>query len=294
LPISWAVDIDKLYHLSKMTQRKPAAAGSFYPGTIDSLQREIVSSFTSPFGPGSLPKVNPNKEGKIKALICPHAGYVYSGAVAAKAYYSLAVDHTPERVLLVGPNHTGFGTNASLYPEGKWLTPLGELAVDNSWLNDALSDLISKDERAHLYEHSLEVQLPFIQYLFGSNISISALTLGNQAYDFIKKLANLFLKSNLPFIIATSDLSHYEPAPLAQEKDKALIKELEAVNAEGIYEQIAEKNISACGPGAMALIALLAKENKWKVEVLSYLTSGDITGDKTSVVGYLSAQAKED
>lgn len=272
-----------------MVKRNPVASGSFYAAGADDLKKQIEECFLSEIGPGSIPEINPSSDGKITALVCPHAGYVYSGAVAACAYHRLAVDHSPEKILLIGPNHTGYGEPVSMYPEGQWQTPLGNITVDNS-ISHGLGSLAREDELAHRFEHSLEVQLPFLQYLYGNDFRITAITLADQSLETTSKLADLLLlEKDLPLIIASSDLSHYESKAQANAKDMDVIKQFESKNTEMMYDEISAKNISACGPGAIALVSILAKKMNNKIEVVCYKTSGDVTGDESSVVGYMSA-----
>ncbi|MEM3061369.1 MAG: AmmeMemoRadiSam system protein B, partial [Candidatus Bathyarchaeia archaeon] len=155
-----------------MKIRRACQAGAFYAGTTKSLKAQIESCFLGKYGPGSLPKLNECGERRIKALICPHAGYMYSGQVAAHSYFALASDGIPEAVVIVGPNHTGMGSGVSIMNQGIWLTPLGKTEIDSSLAKEICktSSLIDVDESAHEYEHSIEVQLPFLQYIYGDKI----------------------------------------------------------------------------------------------------------------------------
>lgn len=279
-----------------MIKRRPVAAGKFYKSKDNYLIEQIEEAFVSNHGPQSIPVINKNDSGATKALICPHAGYMYSGPVAACAYHNLATDHCPKHFLLIGPNHSGYGSQIALFPEGYWQTPLGEITVDNSWMGSELKSNVEEDELAHRFEHSLEVQLPFLQYLFKNDFKISAICIKNQSFKEMKIFSEYLLKTDFPLIIASSDLSHYEPADTAKAKDSLLIKALEEKNTEKMYELAIKNNISACGIGAIAIVSLLAKEKNWEIKTLRYKTSGDITGDINSVVGYMSAAAikKED
>ena len=277
-----------------MDKRIPVAAGSFYSAKPDMLNRQIEQAFTFFEDSDSSLKISNNLKGKIKALICPHAGYMYSGPIAACAYKELAKDHSPKQFLLIGPNHTGFGAGLSLYPEGLWETPLGTVRVDNSWLSKPLEQLLEINKEAHLREHSLEVQIPFLQYIFKNNFTISALTIKDQSLKTTINLANAINSSNFPFIVASSDLSHYESAKKAKYKDSLIIETFINKDAEKMYEEILENDISACGYGPIALVCYLSKINNWKNKILCYKTSGDIIGDNSAVVGYMAGLAKED
>jgi AmmeMemoRadiSam system protein B len=151
--------------------RRPTQAGSFYAGDAEALKQQVESCFLHEFGPGKLPKVDVNGPRKIVGLVCPHAGYMYSGPVAANAYSELALDGKPDTVVILGPNHTGYGSALSLMDEGVWRTPLGDVEVD--WLLMRLCETAIGHRRiAHRFEHSIEVQLPFCstfsnQFKFG-------------------------------------------------------------------------------------------------------------------------------
>jgi len=142
----------------------------FYAGTAQALKTQIEECFTHRLGPGELPKVAKQRLQTIVGLVCPHAGYMYSGPVAAHAYYHLATDGKPNTIVLFGPNHTGRGSGLALMKEGVWRTPLGDVEIDTDTADLILkeSEIIDVDDSAHTLEHSIEVQLPFLQYLYGS------------------------------------------------------------------------------------------------------------------------------
>ncbi len=158
--------------------RRPAVAGSFYAGLAEDLNAEVESCFLSSFGPGKPPEVNLDGKRQILGLICPHAGYEYSGPVAAHAYFSLASDGKPDTVVVMGPNHRGLGNPLSAMNKGAWQTPLGNVEIDSE-VAEALAKETGKidfDELAHFREHSVEVQLPFLQYLYGSKFKFVPLS----------------------------------------------------------------------------------------------------------------------
>jgi AmmeMemoRadiSam system protein B len=148
--------------------RPPSHAENFYKGSVESLKRQIEECFLQKFGPGNLPKVNLPGERKIVSLVVPHAGYLYSGPTAANAYYELALDGIPDIFIIIGPNHTGLGSAVSIMIESVWRTPLGDALIDKHVSSDIqkLSKYIDIDESAHRYEHSIEVQLPFLQCIW--------------------------------------------------------------------------------------------------------------------------------
>ena len=153
-----------------MRIRYPAVAGSWYAGTANRLKRQIEELFTHSLGPGSLPSKSKEGPRSIVGLVVPHAGYLASGPVAAYAYHYLAKDGKPEIIVVFGPNHTGRGSALALMNEGAWRTPLGDVEIDAEVASKILSEsrIIDVDEEAHAYEHSIELQLPFLQYLYGS------------------------------------------------------------------------------------------------------------------------------
>ena len=232
-------------------------------------------------------------------LICPHAGYMYSGPVAAHAFYELAIDGKPDTVVLLGPNHTGYGGALSLMREGKWHTPLGDIEI-NSAIADAIlheTNLVDVDELAHRYEHSIEVQLPFLQFLFGNAFKIVPICFQIQDYDSDIEVGAALteaLDATNSVVIASSDMTHYESAKSAAAKDHAALKAVIDMDAKRFYQTVETQNITACGYAPItALITyangVLAKDAK----LLSYHNSGDITGDHTSVVGYAAVSFRK-
>jgi AmmeMemoRadiSam system protein B len=272
--------------------RRPTQAGSFYAGDAESLKQQVESCFLHSFGPKKLPKICSDGARKIVGLVCPHAGYMYSGPVAANAYYELALDGVPETVVILGPNHTGYGSALSVMDEGVWRTPFGDVEVDSLVARELCKEtgLLDVDESAHRFEHSIEVQLPFLQYLFGDKFKFVPICFQLQDFESSDEVGNALaevLAERNAVIVASSDFTHYEPQKNAEQKDLAALEAAKAFDARRFMSIIEEKNVTACGYGPIAttIIAskgLLAKQ----ANLLQYKTSGDITGDKTSVVGY--------
>jgi len=272
--------------------RRPTQAGSFYAGDAEALKRQVESCFLHEFGPGKIPTVDVKGPRKIIGLVCPHAGYVYSGPVAANAYSELALDGKPDTVVILGPNHTGYGSALALMDEGVWRTPLGDVEVDTLVARELLREtgLVDVDELAHRFEHSIEVQLPFLQYLYGNEFKFVPVCFRLQNLASAEEVGNALaevLAERNAVIIASSDFTHYEPQANAARKDGAALKAVEAMDAKQFLSIIESQNVTACGYGPIATLitaaeGLLAKEAK----LLRYETSGDITGDKSSVVGY--------
>ena len=259
--------------------RKPAVAYQFYPGEPEELER-TVSSFEDR---------EAAKEDAI-AIIAPHAGYIYSGKVAGSVYSSARIC---DNVILLGPNHTGLGEAVSLMPSGSWEIPTGTTEINSDLAHMLIeeSPLLSPDENAHLREHSLEVQLPFIHH-FNPEVRIVPITimhlntgdceeLGRAIARVIKKYENEVL------IVVSSDMNHYESDEVTRAKDKRALDRVLALDAEGLLKTTQDENITMCGviPAAVAISA--AKElGATSARLVDYATSGDTSGDYDHVVGY--------
>ena len=271
--------------------REPAVSGIFYPKSGNELNVNLESLFRdSSFGPGKLPPSNIKE--RIYGMVSPHAGYMYSGAVAANGYYHLSSSKF-ESAIILGPNHYGLGSDVALMNTGSWKTPVGKIEIDSELAQDIYQNcrLISYDELAHSKDHCIEVQLPFLQYIReefklvpiilinqGKNTSIK---LGDGIYESVKK-RNLIS-------IASSDLTHYEPNNQAHEKDNLLISAILSLDIEKFYSILFSFNVTACGYGAIATVMEISKKmGATKGKLLRYATSGDVAGDKNSVVGYSS------
>lgn len=274
-------------------RRFPVVAGSFYSSEREDLLKEIERCFRHPLGPGSLPSKEKMTESRVLALVSPHAGYVYSGPVASHGYLLLSRAPKPSTVVVVGPNHQGIGTEVSVYPEGTWVTPLGEVEVDRdaAYSLAKSSDVFSLDEASHRHEHSIEVQLPFLQYALGSFklVAVSMLDQSKKtSLKVAKALADLAGQRNVT-VIASSDLTHYEPASTASQKDKELLSKVTSLDVDQLYAVISKMGISACGFGPVACSMVVAREmGVAEGRLLKYASSGDITGDRGAVVGYAS------
>lgn len=256
--------------------------------------KQIEDCFKHRLGPGYLPKVKLIEgERKIYGLVSPHAGYMYSGPIAAHGYCKLAEDGAPTVFVILGPNHTGLGSGISIYPfEGVWKTPLGDVEVDPQICRRIVeaSDLVDIDERAHIYEHSIEVQIPFLQYLYGSP-KIVPICMLMQDLETSRELGEALakaLKGVDTVIIASTDLNHYEPHDRTLKKDRLVIDAILRMDEEALFKAV-DEGVSMCGPGPVAtMIVTLKMLGHFKTVLLSHRTSGDITGDYSSVVGYAS------
>jgi AmmeMemoRadiSam system protein B len=272
--------------------RQPCQAGAFYEGTAESLRRQIRNCFLHELGPRKLPDVAKSDLRNIMGLVCPHAGYAFSGPVAAHAYYKLALDGKPDVVVILGPNHTGYGSPLAVMSEGFWRTPLGDVEIDTEIANKIVreSRIVDVDESAHRFEHSIEVQLPFLQYLYGSQFKIVPICFLMQDLDSVKEVGRAVssvLVGKNAVVIASSDMTHYEPQERALENDMMAIRTIESMNEDMFYSTVEKRGISACGYGPIAGLITAAKTMGAKeAKLLCYKTSGDVIGDYSSVVGY--------
>ena len=273
-----------------MDVRRPAVMGQFYPGSIKELRNNIEECFLHPIGPGQFPS-NSEKE-KIFGAIVPHAGYTYSGPVAANAYYALASSDIPETVIIFGPNHWGIGSSVAVAHQSSWETPFGKLEVDSDAAKELVkfSMIADQDNSAHIQDHCLEVQLPFLQYIYGNDFKILPIIMAIQDRTTSVELGNAIVevaKSRKTQILASSDFTHYEPHNSAIMKDSKLINAILSLNISDYYGILDRLQVSACGYGAISTIMTAVKKLGAKEgRLLKYATSGDVAGDKSSVVGY--------
>lgn len=276
-----------------MKTRKPYVANAFYAGTRTELTKQIVDCFTHRFGPGQVPKTVEHGPRKILGIVSPHAGYMYSGPVAANGYSRIASDGTPEAFIILGPNHTGYGSGVSILTEGAWETPLGVTTIEGSLGKQIqkASNILDVDERAHSAEHSIEVQLPFIQFL-SQDAKFVPICMMMQDLQTSREIAKSIVeqcKGKDFAIIASSDFTHYEPHETASRKDKMAIDAILNLDDAKLNEMGESGRVTMCGYGPITTLIAAAKMlGGIKTELLSYRTSGDITGDKGAVVGYSS------
>lgn len=279
--------------------RRAVVAGSFYEGKPEALRAQVEACFLHKLGPGKLPIVNSSGARQVLGLVCPHAGYMYSGPVAANAYFSLAQDGKPDTVVILGPNHTGYGNPLSAMREGGWQTPLGDVTIDSETADDIAEEIgvVDFDEVAHRHEHSIEVQLPFLQYLYGNAFKFVPICFLMQdletAVEIGRGLAEVLANRNA-VVIASSDFTHYESQARVDKKDHDALQAVKALDEKKFYTVLEDENVSACGYAPIAVLMTYAKAlGAKKAEVLSHKTSGDITGDKSSVVGYAAVVVKK-
>ncbi len=267
--------------MEKSNLRKPAVAGQFYPASREELAKLIKSFIPSPAHPKD-----------AFACMLPHAGYVYSGEVAAITLSRVSIKRN---VILLGPNHTGYGSPFSIAGKGSWLTPLGEVLIQEDLAKKLMRrcPLLEDDPLAHAHEHSLEVELPLLQYL-SDDFSIVPIAILSGEVAALKQLgkdiAQVIKEEGLKgstLLIASSDMTHYEPQLQAQKKDETAIQAILELNEDLLIDRIRQFNISMCGfAPAVAMLAAAKALGAGKAELAEYRTSGDVTGDTESVVGY--------
>jgi len=260
--------------------RRAFVAGQFYPGEPERL-REMIALLTGP----------PAARKKAIAVVSPHAGYVYSGAVAAAVYSSTLL---PGTFIILGPAHREIASLFAIQVKGSWQTPLGSSPIDTGLASAIIErcPLVAEDEQAHLWEHSLEVQLPFIQY-FGKEAAIVPICVSHEAgYDQLQTLGRSLAEAvrvcgRETLIVASTDMSHYVSQKTAERKDMLAIRKVLDLDPAGLYETVTKERISMCGfqPTAAALVAALGL-GAAGAELVRYQTSGDVSGDTAQVVGY--------
>ncbi|MBN1793747.1 MAG: AmmeMemoRadiSam system protein B [Candidatus Omnitrophica bacterium] len=259
--------------------RQAAVAGQFYPGDKKRLDALLA---------GLLPLQD--KKQKAIGVISPHAGYVYSGKVAGKVLSRVSL---PDTLIILGPNHTGYGPAYSIMKEGTWQTPLGEIAVDASLAEMLLSHCrhLTEDRSAHFKEHSIEVQLPFLQYL-KKTFTFVPIVLATGPFADLQaiglELAQGITECNREaLIIVSSDMNHYETHQTCEKKDALAIDAIRALDAQRLFEVVRDHNITMCGYApTIAMIECARQLGATEGILVDYQTSGSVSGDYDSVVGY--------
>ena len=259
--------------------RNPVVAGQFYPASASELKRVLKGLVDEKA-----------KRQEVIGLISPHAGYVYSGPVAGAVISRIKFKDT---FIIMGPNHTGSGRPFSIMAEGRWKTPLGEVEIDSALGKQILSSsrYLEEDSLAHLGEHSIEVQLPFLQY-FNTDFRLVPIMLAYAGGAIYKEIGRALAKGikesgRQAVIIASSDMTHYESQASAQRKDTQAIEAILKLDEDELLKRVEELDISMCGYAPAVSLIVAAKELGAKgAELVKYQTSGDTTGDYSSVVGY--------
>jgi AmmeMemoRadiSam system protein B len=265
--------------------RESVVSGLFYPNDPDELKKLIEKC-----------KQKEPSQISARAVVLPHAGYIYSGRVAVTTVGKVL---PKKRIIILGPNHTGYGEAFSLWPKGAWKLPFGQVEIDQELARLILDsgEYVKEDQLAHQKEHSIEVELPILQYFFGefkfvpivcASDSIDVYQgVASQIYEGVKKLGEEV------FFVASSDMTHYEPDAAARKKDRIAIENIINLDEENLVKEVIEKDISMCGIAPVSiLLSCIKKLGARKAQVALYQTSGDATGDNSSVVGYAGVVIK--
>ena len=261
--------------------RKPVFSGQFYPETAAEIKEQIQKFISA----------DTAKENCIACML-PHAGYVYSGSTAAKTVSRVQVKET---VIILGPNHTGYGADFSIMSKGAWLTPLGKLNIDTNLAQNIIQscDFLEENEQAHISEHSIEVELPIFQY-FRQDFRIVPIAILSHEETLLKRLGEAIAKAiisskseNTVLIAASSDMTHYEPQISANKKDMQAIQAILKLDTNELTQKIRALRISMCGYAPVTAMLTAAKMlGAKKTELVQYETSAAATHDLSSVVGY--------
>jgi AmmeMemoRadiSam system protein B len=261
------------------TVRQPAVAGRFYPKDRDTLYKDVQQYLAGQATP-------------IPALGCvaPHAGYIYSGAVAGAVYARLDI---PQRIIVLCPNHTGKGRPLAIMSRGGWKTPLGQVPIDSP-LAEALKQrcpTLVEDDAAHRSEHAIEVELPFLQTR-RLDFTFVPIALGTGQFDMLERLGEAVAEvvqaqKEEILIIASSDMNHYENDAVTRIKDHKAIAPMLALDARALFDVVMKEEISMCGFGpAVVMLTATRHLGATSAELVKYATSGDVSGDREMVVGY--------
>jgi hypothetical protein len=266
--------------------RYASVAGQFYSGTETALRKEIEDCYTHPLGPGRIPKLNASGKRRIRGLVSPHAGYMFSGPVAAHGFAALAEDGFPEVFVILGPNHHGLGGGVAVTTHD-FETPLGAMKNDRALAESMRTGIVEDSMLAHRHEHSIEVQLPFIQYFSGDArfVPVCMQAQDHRSAVQVGKIIRDAIGSRDAVVIASTDFSHYISPELAKEKDTLAIERILALDSKGLHDTVRKNRITMCGFGPV--MAMLEAVGGSEAELLKYANSGDVR-PMSEVVGYAS------
>lgn len=259
--------------------RKSAVAGRFYPADKKTLESDLARYL------GEL-----RADVRALGIVVPHAGYMYSGHVAGAVYSRLRV---PAKAIVLCPNHTGLGASLSIMSEGSWEIPLGRVPIDGALAKSLLRHchLLTEDATAHQFEHSLEVQLPFLVHL-RPDVQLVPIAVGVGGYASLERLgrgieASIAELGEEVLVVASSDMNHFEPDEITRVKDRKAIDRILALDPKGLYDTVKAEAISMCGYGpTVAMMHGIQPLGSRKAELVKYATSGDVSGNRKEVVGY--------
>jgi AmmeMemoRadiSam system protein B len=259
--------------------REPFVAGQFYPASPSKLEETVRRQL----------KPSTARQ-RAKSVVAPHAGYVYSGAVAGEVYSAVEI---PKRIILLGPNHTGMGTPLSLHPPEPWRTPLGLALPDEelTFLLERENSALVEDRRAHVREHSIEVQIPFLQVL-QPELKLSSICVGTSDLRVLQELGHSMARAIAAaaepvLMISSSDMNHYESAAVSAEKDRWAIERVVSLDSEGLHRGVHDRDISMCGYAPTVAVLTASRDlGAAGGRLVRYAHSGEVSGDYDRVVGY--------
>jgi AmmeMemoRadiSam system protein B len=266
--------------------RYASVAGQFYSGTETALRKQIEDCFLHELGPGRIPEVNLKGKRRIRGIVSPHAGFMYSGPIAAHGFAALAEDGLPEVFVILGPNHHGVGSGVAVTTHD-FETPLGIMKNDKELATAIRKGIVDDSMLAHRHEHSIEVQLPFIQYFSADKkfVPISMLMQDHKSAVQVGQFIREAIGGRDAVIIASTDFSHYVAPDAAKELDMLAIDQILQLNPKGLYDVVRKNRITMCGFGPV--MAMLEAVRGSEAELLKYANSGDVHS-MAEVVGYAS------
>jgi hypothetical protein len=266
--------------------RPPAVAGQFYSDSGAELAHQIEQCFLDPRGPGELPARHRTATRSLRAAVVPHAGYQFSGPIAAHAYSLIAGQRAPDTVLILGVDHHGLGAGPTL-SDRAWSTPLGPTPVDHDLVRALTRGPIRVDEAAQAREHSIEVQLPFLEYVV-PHPKFVALQVRFEGFDRLVDVAHVVreaVKDRDVLLLASTDLSHYVPAQTAERLDRLAIESILALDARRLYDTVVGNDISMCGIAPTTVLLAALAEERLSARLLRWGHSGEAQPMR-EVVGY--------
>ncbi|MHB8358324.1 MAG: MEMO1 family protein [Thermoplasmataceae archaeon] len=266
--------------------RHPAVSGMFYPAVKSDLESAIDSALSAAILPDLEMK-------RIIGVVVPHAGYEFSGVTAAYSYNAIRKYSRTYNFVIIGPNHRGIGSSVSTGVD-EWETPLGVAEVNAGTMNEIMAEapFIENDPRSHYAEHSIEVQIPFLQRMYGKEFTFIPISMWYQEKDVAESLGDVLARHTDEFtIIASSDLNHYQRQDITVKKDIAVIEKIVELDVRGFYRTLRDSDVSACGYGAIATLMHVTRKLNGRMKLLHHTTSGEVTGNEEPVVGYASLVA---
>jgi MEMO1 family protein len=268
--------------------RSPAVAGAFYPADAGELHQMLQRCFLDRRGPGELPEHRRRADRRIRAIIVPHAGYIYSGPIAAHAFGAVAEERPPASVLVLGVNHHGLGARAAL-SASEWTMPLGPVPTDPDLVRALSKPPVEVDERAHSLEHSIEVELPFLQYVL-PHPRVVELSVSFGPLSFLAEVGAAVRRAVLGrdvLLVASTDFSHYVTAETARTLDHHAIGAILERSAEALYSTVVGEDISMCGVAPTTALLAALEEEPLSARLLRWGHSGEAE-PMERVVGYAS------